>query len=476
MNKTKDLFKNIGFLTISQFGTKILSFFLVPLYTSILTTEEYGTYDLFNTTIGLLIPFLTLNIKESSLRFAVDKENDKTEIFTISIYYCFKASALAVILIFINHIFEFSAIINDYKIFILILFISNALNGVICNFARGLDRLGDIAVSGVICSAVIIFVNIITLLPLKMGLVGYFLANIIGMCVQSMFLFIRFEGWRYFNLAPENKVLKNDMLTYSIPMIANCTAWWINSVSDRYIVIWFCGIAANGIYSVANKIPSILDVFQNIFCQAWTLSVVKDFDPDDKNGFMSRIFSMYNFAMTVMCSFFIIVSRILAKILYANDFYMAWKYVPFLFIAVMFGALAGYIGGIFTAMKASKIFAYSTVTGAIVNIVLNIILVRWTGALGAAIATGISYWVIFGMRMKFLKRFVNLKIKEKRNNLIYTILFIQSFLLLIYSEECVVLYILQVICFIVVLFLFIPELRNLYDLFRSCIIKISMKE
>nr|HAK42623.1 polysaccharide biosynthesis protein [Clostridium sp.] len=62
MNKYKYLAKNMGFLTISNFGTKILSFFLVPLYTSILTTEEYGTYDLFNTTIGILVPFLTLNV------------------------------------------------------------------------------------------------------------------------------------------------------------------------------------------------------------------------------------------------------------------------------------------------------------------------------------------------------------------------------------------------------------------------------
>lgn len=43
MKKYKYLFKNVGLLTISNFGSKILSFLLVPLYTSLLTTGEYGT-------------------------------------------------------------------------------------------------------------------------------------------------------------------------------------------------------------------------------------------------------------------------------------------------------------------------------------------------------------------------------------------------------------------------------------------------
>lgn len=459
MSRLKYLLKNMGFLTLSQFGTKILNFLLVPLYTSILTTAEYGTYDLFNTTIGLLIPFLTLNIKESSIRFALDKESNQKEIFSISLEYCIKATAYALILIAVNSALGLSSAINDYKWFILLLFVSNALNGVICNFARGLDRLGDIAVSGLLCSITIIGLNIITLIPMQMGLKGYFWANIVGLLAQTIYLFARFRGWSYIHIGKTDNALRKSMLDYARPMIANSTAWWINSVSDRYIVIWICGIAANGIYSVANKIPSILDIFQNIFSQAWTLSVIKEFDPEDKNGFLSTMFNMYNLAMTCMCSILIILSRILAKFLYAKDFYAAWQYVPFLLIAVLFGALSGFIGAIFTAVKASKIFAYSTITGAIVNIILNIMLVQRIGALGAAIATAICYWVIFFVRMINVKKFVTLKIHEKLSSLIYLVLFFQSALLLIYKEDCVQLYIFEAICFCIILIMFSPQLK-----------------
>lgn len=81
MGRIGYLAKNTGYLAIGQFGTKLLSFFLVPLYTYVLTTEEYGTYDLLNTTTSLLIPILSLNICDASLRFPLNLNYDRKDIF-----------------------------------------------------------------------------------------------------------------------------------------------------------------------------------------------------------------------------------------------------------------------------------------------------------------------------------------------------------------------------------------------------------
>ena len=83
MGRYKYLLKNIGLLTLSSFTTKLLSFFLVPLYTNVLSTTEYGTYDMFNTTIGVLLPILTLNIQESVMRFSLDDKLDENSILSI---------------------------------------------------------------------------------------------------------------------------------------------------------------------------------------------------------------------------------------------------------------------------------------------------------------------------------------------------------------------------------------------------------
>lgn len=72
MNDYKYLIKNIGILTISNFATKFLSFFLLPLYTGVLSTEEYGTFDLYSTTISLLYPILSICVSDSVIRFLLE--------------------------------------------------------------------------------------------------------------------------------------------------------------------------------------------------------------------------------------------------------------------------------------------------------------------------------------------------------------------------------------------------------------------
>ena len=252
------------------------------------------------------------------------------------------------------------------------------------------------------------------------------------------------------------------MLHYCRPLIANSVAWWFNSAADRYIVIWFCGMAENGIYSVGYKIPSILNIFQSIFNQAWTLSAVRDFDPEDKDGFFKKMYGLYNCLMVLMCSILIILDRFIAKILYANEFFLAWKYVPFLLISIVFGAVSGYVGGIFSAVKKSSLYAQSTIVGAAVNIILNFILVQYMGALGAAVSTGISYMVVWAMRVIVLRKYINMKINYVRDCISYGILWIQAILLLIYPDETIFLYVIQILLLVIIICLHYGDLRKVY--------------
>ena len=110
MKKYLELLKNIGILTLSNFGSKILSFLLVPLYTAMLTAEEYGNFDFINVTISLLIPLLTLNVSEAALRFLLDSkrsENEKKDITYITFKYAMISIVIVAIFSVINYIFNF---------------------------------------------------------------------------------------------------------------------------------------------------------------------------------------------------------------------------------------------------------------------------------------------------------------------------------------------------------------------------------
>ena len=463
-NKSKYLFKNIGILTIAQFGSKFISFLLVPLYTNILTTEEYGIYELAYTTITLLIPFVTLNIAESTIRFSLDENEDKKKVFTISIKYLLIGTTIVAGLLVINNVFNIVKISKYLVFLIFVIYIVQSLGSVLSGFARGLDKVADMAISGVLSSGVIVLSNILFLVIFKWGLIGYFLANCFGPLVQCIYLWYRVNCKNYILKYPFGIDIEREMISYSKPMIANATAWWINSASDRFIVTFFCGVAVNGIYSIGYKIPSILAAFTNLFNSAWTLSAVRDYDSNDQDGFFTKMYSLYNYVVTLVCSVILVLSRFFASLLFAKDFYDCWIYIPWLLMSNLFCALAGYIGGIFSAVKDTKMFAKSTVIGAIINILLNILLVRYIGALGAALSTLISYIAIWVIRYKGVIKYIKMKIKLVRDIVAYTLLLIQGLLLLAFRDENLSLYLLEFTIFIIILLLFRDESCVVYSI------------
>ena len=455
----KHLAKNMGALTLSSFATKILTFFLVPLYTSVLTTSEYGTFDLINSTVNLLIPVLTLNIAEAVLRFALDEDADQISIFTVGVRYTTASvviiAAFAIVSVALN---LFTDLFRWWPMFLL-MYGCYAFGLVISNQARGLDNMKQVAVGGVLGSAATIALNIIFLLPLHMGLQGYFLAYIFGSLFQTAYLFISLRLWNFYSASRKCKDISKSMRDYGTPMMANSVAWWVNSVSDRYVVTWFCGVSENGIYAVGSKIPSILNALQTIFNQAWVLSAVHEFDPDDKDNFFIETYNAYGFIMVTACSALIVLDRPLAHFLYAADFYAAWKYVPFLLVGMVFGALSGHIGGVFAAVKNSKLYASSTSIGAIANVVMNVVLVPLIGALGSAIATAISYWIVWALRRRKMANYINVSISLVRDYSSYAVLLVQSVVILSIQVDSAFVYLLEISLFLVVLFLYREEAR-----------------
>lgn len=451
----KYLFKNIGLLTISSFGTKILSFILVPIYTNYLTTSDYGTYDLYYTTISLLIPILTLNIVEAVMRFSLDEKTDSKDVFIIGFRRLIYALLVLSCLVILNYTFNVISIFNEYIIYFVLLFSGTLLYDFLSQFCRGLEKIKYVAIAGAINSITMLLLNVLFLVFFNLGLKGYFVANCIAFYLPILFLFFKLNIWKFFK-KNRNEKLEKEMVKYSKPMIFNTIAWWINNVSDRYVVTWLCGVSDNGVYSVAYKIPSILNVFQTIFSQAWTISAVKEFNKENER-FYCKIYSTYNCLLVLVCSILIIFDKLIAKLFFAKDFYMAWKYAPFLMISVIFGALSGFLGGIFSAVKNSKLYAKTTILGAVLNIIFNIILVEYVGPIGAAISTLISYSVVWIARLNTVKKYIDLNINIKRDIVSYGLMIIQSSILLLQLNNYI-LFSIEGILFLIIIVLYNTEI------------------
>lgn len=462
MQRYMYLIKNVGLLTIGNFASKLLSFFLVPLYTSILTTKDYGIYDIFSTTIMLLIPILTAGLIESLLRFPLTDKEHRQEIFLVGIKYFLIGFLILILVCFINYFLDFSIILRRYTLLFIGLYFTSTLSQLLQTYARGIEMVAALAISGIISSVIIVILNVWFLIFLHLGLVGYFLANIIGMFSAIVYLIIALNIWKI-NIFKRThcKKLEKEMLNYGVPTIANSISWWVNNAADRYIIIDLFGFAANGIYSVSYKIPSIMTVFQNIFNQAWSISAVQEFDPHDSNGFYRNIYIFTNVFMAIICSGLIMTTKLFAKLLYKGQFYTAWEYVPFLLLSVLFGSLVGILGGVFIAVKDSKHLGISTTVGAVVNILCGVGFSLVIGPAGAALGTTFSYIVVWIMRLIEIKKYITLKINISRDVIIYIILFVQSLMFVYLKTSIITTYTLQLISFGLILFINHKELFNL---------------
>lgn len=459
-NKYNYLAKNTILFTISSFGSKLLTFLLVPFYTSVLSTAEYGTVDLITTSSNLLTFIVTISIADAVLRFAIESIHSRYGVFRYGLNVILSGCSLFGLVLFVLSLLNPFNFDKQLYLFLYLFVLTNALYQLVSNYLRGIGQVLSVAIMGILVTAITIVSNLFFLLVLKMGIVGYLTSFVIGYSVPIVYGFcqvFKYDKDCLFQIC--NSETKRRMVRYSIPLILNGLAWWMNSSLDRYFVTYYCGIAINGLYAVASKIPNIISVINQVFSQAWGLSAIKEFNKEDEDGFFRNTYSLYSFVLIISCSALIIINKPLAKFLFSNDFYNAWKFSSILVISAVFSAMSGFLGSFFLAVKKSQIFAFSTLIAAVINTVLNILLIPHFGAIGAAVATGLSFFVIWLTRFLCVKMYLNLKVNLARELMAYTMLAFQATFEHLNGYN----YIIQVLVFALLLLIYRTEFKKIAD-------------
>lgn len=410
-NRFKKLGKDFLLLTIGNFSSKILVFLLVPLYTSILSTNDYGTVDLITTTVSLIMPVLTLTISESVMRFALDKNSDEKGIFTIGIMIVFLS--ILILLLFSPLIYFINAL-KDYYWLILMYYISYSLNVLVGQFIKGINKVKSYTISGVISTLVTIVLNIILLIYFQLGIVGYLLSMIMGAFASVLYLFYREKLFSFLkNICDLDKDLLVKMVKYSLPLIFNNIAWWVINSSDRYMLLFYENASIVGLYSVAYKIPTILTTFSSLFSTSLRISSVENFKSRESNSFLNKTYKMYFRFVTLLTVLLIVFTKVIAKILFQNEFYSAWKISPILVIGFMFYTLSEFLGVIYIADKKTSSIFITCIMGAVVNVIFNMLLIPYLSGIGAAIGTLFGYFVIWITRSRGVLKIIPIYIDIK---------------------------------------------------------------
>lgn len=427
--REKMLIKNIMLFAIGSFGPKMLSFFLVPLYTSYLTTEMYGMADMITTIVSLITPILTLDISDAITRFTVDNPTSNEPFaFGMCIYVksCIVASIIGILICLIKR----DKILLICVIFVVMIYLLSAFYFNLLAYLRGTNQVSIIVLAGVINTFVTIILNIVLIVRFKLGMVGYLLAIVGGYVTCNCYICIQIGIVKKLYVKNVDDKLRREMVKYSFPLIFSGIAWWVNGYLDRFFLSFFCGLAANGIYSVANKIPSILSACHSIIYQALQLNAYQEVNAKDSKIYFNKIYDVYNGIMVLVCSSLIMFDKVLAGFLFKGEFFSAWRYAPALLISVVLLSVAGYIETILSAERETKSLARSTFSGAIVNTVLNIVLIQKLQIYGAVIATMLGYFVVWLMRVLEVRKKFNYLFNIRKSILNYIFLTVQYLIVL----------------------------------------------
>ncbi len=426
-SRYSELFKNTGVITVANFSSKILVFLLVPLYTSVLTKDDYGLTDLIFVTVQLVTPIFTLNIADSVLRFSIENSKDTKKILSVALNFTLISLLPLASLLAIMTLLKSYDTTKIHWSLIIIYYFSYALNQVFPTYAKGIGKIKDMAISGVIGTISTVVSCIVFLLVFKNGINGFFVSNILGQLLPVIYLFFRINViGAICESKGRDRSLERKMLKYSIPLILTNIGWWINNTSDRYIITYLFDVGLNGLLSVAYKIPSILSITSGLFIQAWQISAMKEYEKKGSKDFFETVFIYLNVFMFFVTFGLIFLTKILAHFAFQKEFYNAWIFVPFLLVSSMFTANAGFLAPIITSSYNTKDVALSTIYGAIVNVILNVLLLKAIGPQGVAIATAFSGFVIFLYRYHALKGLISISVFLKMS-VAWIILTIQCF-------------------------------------------------
>lgn len=407
MNRKKYLLKNTAVFALSNLGTKLISFLLVPIYTGALTTEQYGIVDLISTIITIAVPIVTFNVGEAVMRFSLDRDADQDKISSIGML--FATISVLLSLFTIPVCLQFQQV-SEYALLIYAFCVSEGLFTISYCFLRGKEKLFDFAVCNIAVSFISAILNIVFLVVLHLGIRGYFYSFCIANIVTAVYGFYKSDivsGLTRFQI---DKSLMKSMLAYSIVLVPNSFMWWIMNSSDRIMVTALVGVTANGIYAISYKIPSILSIFSRIFNQAWSYSAIQENASKDRDEFSNQMLNVFTQFLLVVTGFFMVVIKPFLKIYVAVDYYSAWKYTPYLLIGFFFMSLGTFLSTSYTVNKDSKGFLYSGSAGAIINIILNWLLLPRMGVSGAALATCISYFVVVLYRFFDTKKYIKYRL------------------------------------------------------------------
>ncbi len=403
--------ENTLILSLGTLISKGVQFVMIPLVSYWLTAEQYGMFDVLCTYITLLLPILSLTTGEAVFRFTASSENmkEKQEYITNG----FLITTINFMLgLFVLAILNQMCCVGLNVSFLLLLF-AQLYNYYLQAFLRAIKKLKIYTIANIITTLMIAIFTFLLVFLCKMELKGLIFAYAAGYLFGDIFIIIKTKLWKFIRYQFVNFLIMKKLVKYSLPLIPNDISWWVLSVSDRQIINIVLGAAANGIYAIANKVPSMCSSIFSTFSISWQQNVIERIEDENRAEYFNEIYNKIIVILLTICSGILSISFILFQYIFASKYAKGYYYVPVLLSAIIYASLMQFYGGIQIGLKNTYENGLTTVMGAVINLIVNIVFIKRFGLYAAAGSTLIANMSVAYMRRIRLQKIVHFKLLPK---------------------------------------------------------------
>ncbi len=404
--------KSTGIYLLGNVLSKALSFILLPLYTKYITPTDFGTYDLNIALNTFIYSILFLDIWSGVMRFIFEYTGDKRgkSIFSGMIIYTISTVSYLLILLLVGLVVHV-----DYIWLLFLVGFVTGMQQIVGYTARAFGKNSFFVFSGLIGSMATLVLNIVLIVNFHMNYSALYISTIVGLSLNTIILAKAINFRKYLKREYYDRALFNEMVRFSLPLSVNSAAYWFLTGFNRVVISEQLSVAENGLYAVATKFSSIIQLVTTCFQMAWQeLSFSKSkMSRKEMSHFYSRSLNEYIKFLYLGLIIALPVVRIIFPFVINKQYGNAMNLAPIALYATFFSSISSFLSSIISILKKNSLIFTTTLLGAIVNVIVIVALINVLGVQAANISLCVGFFVNVVMRIKLINRDVKLTIDYK---------------------------------------------------------------
>lgn len=401
--------KSSGIFLIGTVSSKVIVFFMLPVYTKFIKPVDYGYYDLSTTYIALLSGILFFDVWSSMMRFMYDSRKLDGKYKAVgSAWVIFGGSAIVYVIV---GIIIASTLGIRYVGLIFLYGLSNNISSMYDFTSRGLGKNRQFAISGVLCTLTNVFTNLILLVLWHWDFSSLYIAFILGNLVQAAYLeanvhLLKHARWKILDFS-----LIKTMLRYTMPLCINSVSYWLLYSFDRLVINHMMGTAANGYFAIGDKFGAMIALVTTCFTYAWQeMSFAHAANKGNDGAFFAKACNTYMKFLGAGAAILISACYIIFPLMVNKSYEAAKVTIPLFLLVGLISALSTFIGNVFYAIKDTKTIFTSMVASCLLNLALCFPLIHAFGLNGANISIFLSFLLNIIIRNFILRKKIGFRL------------------------------------------------------------------